>query len=196
MLGECGPLRRSGSLSQSDDRCAVPEVSGRWRAAVLTVSDSGARGERQDTSGDWLVGQLAELPADVVLRHLLPDEPELVSRWLIETQTQLSPALIVCTGGTGLHPRDRTPQAVLAVGDYPVPGMSEAMRAAGMTHTPHAMLSRQAAVVRGQTLILAVPGAPKAVRESLEAVWAALPHALEMVAGLPRASTTEAHAGR
>ena len=87
----------------------------------------------------------------------------------------------VCTGGTGLHPRDRTPEAVRSVGDYEVPGFAEAMRTAGLRHTPHAILSRQITVVRASTLILALPGALKATQESLEAVWPALPHALEML---------------
>jgi molybdenum cofactor synthesis domain-containing protein len=108
---------------------------------------------------------------------------------------QSRPALIVCTGGTGLHPRDRTPEAVRSVGDFEIPGFAEAMRAAGLQHTPHAILSRQIAVVSGTALVLALPGALKATQESLEAVWPALPHALEMIAGLPRASTQEGHVG-
>jgi molybdenum cofactor synthesis domain-containing protein len=126
---------------------------------------------------------------------LLPDEPDQVAAWLRHTIKQMRPALIVCTGGTGLHPRDRTPEAVRSVGEYEVPGFAEAMRAAGLQHTPHAILSRQIAVVSGSTLLLALPGALKATQESLEAVWPALPHALEMIAGLPQASTAASHAG-
>lgn len=178
-----------------DDRCEPPEVPGRWPVAVLTVSDAGAAGRRDDRSGDWLASRLEDLPAVVVVRGLMPDEPEQVTRWIRGTIDALNPALIVCTGGTGLHPRDRTPESVRALADYEVPGMAEAMRLVGMTHTPHAMLSRQIAVVSGNTLVLAVPGALKATQESLEAIWPALPHALEMIAGLPQASTAAGHAG-
>jgi molybdopterin adenylyltransferase len=181
-------------LSQ-DDRCESPQVGGRWQVALLTVSDEGAAGRRQDTSGDWLATRLLELPGELVSRALLPDEPDQVADWLRGEMAELHPALIVCTGGTGLHPRDRTPEAVRAVGDFDVPGFAEAMRAAGLTQTPHAMLSRQVAVVSGRTLVLALPGALKATMESLEAIWAALPHALEMIAGLPQASSATAHAG-
>ncbi len=177
------------------DRCESPSVEGRWRVAILTVSDLGSRGEREDQSGDYLARRIADLPAEVELRGLLPDEPAEVEAWLRATVKELRPALVLCTGGTGLHPRDRTPEAVLRVGEYEVPGMAEAMRREGAAHTPHAMLSRQVAVVLGPTLILALPGALKAAQESLEAVWPALPHALEMVAGLPSASTDLGHRG-
>lgn len=178
-----------------DDRCEPPEVSGRWPVALLTISDEGAAGRRQDVSGDWLATRLPDLPSQIVLRAILPDEPEQVTNWLRRTIAASSPALIVCTGGTGLHPRDRTPEAVRAVGDYEVPGFAEAMRAAGLAQTPHAILSRQVAVVSGSTLIMALPGALKANQESLEAIWAALPHALEMIAGLPQASSVSSHTG-
>lgn len=179
----------------ANDRCEPPLVQGRWRVAVLTVSDLGSRGLREDRSGDFLARRITGLPAEVVLRHLLPDEPAQIEGWLRRVVLEEAPALILCTGGTGLHPRDRTPEAVLAVGEYQVPGMAEAMRREGAAHTPHAMLSRQVAVVAGSTLILALPGALKAAQESLEAVWPALPHALEMVAGLPGASTEQGHRG-
>ncbi|MDA8330468.1 MAG: MogA/MoaB family molybdenum cofactor biosynthesis protein [Candidatus Dormibacteraeota bacterium] len=179
-----------------DDRCEAPEVRGSWRCAVLTVSDSGAAGRREDRSGDWLVGRLPDLPAAVVTRGLVPDEPDQIEAWIRRVIAEVRPALLVCTGGTGLHPRDRTPEAVLAVGDYLIPGFGEAMRQAGLQHTPHAILSRQVAVVVGSTLVIALPGAARATQESLEAVWPALPHALEMIAGLPKASTDAAHSGR
>lgn len=178
-----------------EDRCQAPEVQGAWRCAVLTVSDSGAAGQREDRSGDWLVGRLADLPAQVLARGLVPDEPAQIEAWIRRALVDVGPALLVCTGGTGLHPRDRTPEAVLAVGDYVIPGFGEAMRQAGLRHTPHAILSRQVAVVVGTTLVMALPGALRATQESLEAVWPALPHALEMIAGLPTASTDLAHAG-
>lgn len=181
-------------MSQAD-RCEPPAVEGRWRVALLTVSDQGAAGRRQDLSGDWLAERLPELPSQIVRRDLLPDEPDQVTAWLQRAIAELNPALIVCTGGTGLHPRDRTPEAVRALEGYEVPGFAEAMRAAGLSHTPHAILSRQVAMVSARSLVLALPGALKANQESLEAVWAALPHALEMIAGLPQASSPSSHAG-
>ncbi|MHB8392912.1 MAG: MogA/MoaB family molybdenum cofactor biosynthesis protein [Candidatus Dormibacteria bacterium] len=177
------------------DRCESPSVSGLWRAALLTVSDLGSVGKREDTGGDWLAQRLLDLPSQIVLRQLLPDEPDQVSQWIRTTVDQLRPAILVCTGGTGLHPRDRTPEAVLSVGDFEIPGFGEVMRRAGMEHTPHAMLSRQVAVAVGSTLVLALPGALRATQESLEAVWPALPHALEMIAGLPQASSEAGHRG-
>jgi len=182
-----------GASTPDDDRCLAPTVSGRWPVAVLTVSDRAFAGTAVDTTGPWLAERARALPGEVVARACLPDEPDQVAAWLRERADADGVALVLCTGGTGLHPRDRTPEAVLAVGDYPIPGFGEAMRAAGLRHTPHALLSRQVAVVRHRTLIVALPGAHKAMEESLEAVWPALPHALEMVAGLPRASTVPAH---
>ena len=177
----------------ADDRCEAPAVRGRWRVAVLTVSDRCAQGLAEDTSGRWLQERARDRPGEVARAACLPDEPEQVAGWLRGTVDDLRPALVLCTGGTGLHQRDRTPEAVLEVADYVVPGFGEAMRAAGLRHTPHGILSRQVAVVRGRSLVLALPGARRAVEESLDAVWAALPHALEMVAGLPGASLPAAH---
>ncbi|HUY97470.1 MAG TPA: MogA/MoaB family molybdenum cofactor biosynthesis protein [Verrucomicrobiae bacterium] len=177
----------------SSDRCAVPTVSAAWPVAILTVSDRCSQGLAEDTSGAWLAERLAGLPGEVVARACVADEPDEVEGWLRTTLDALPVALVVCTGGTGLHPRDRTPDAVRRVADYEVPGFGEAMRSLGVRHTPHAILSRQIAVVRRRSLIMALPGARQAVEESLEAVWAALPHALEMVAGLPGASLPDAH---
>ncbi len=176
-----------------EDRCEAPAVSGRWTVGVLTVSDRCAAGHAEDTSGRWLAQRAVALPGTVVVAACLPDEPQQVAAWLRAVADAGQAALVLCTGGTGLHARDRTPEAVLGVGEYAVPGFGEAMRAAGLRHTPHAILSRQVAVVRRQTLILALPGARRAVEESLDAVWMALPHALEMVAGLPAASLPAAH---
>ncbi len=175
------------------DRCEAPAVRGRWRVAVLTVSDRCAAGLAEDQSGAWLAARAGDLPGEVIRRACLPDEPDQVETWLRDTVDRVGVALVLCTGGTGLHARDRTPEAVRRVADYDVPGFGEAMRAAGVQHTPHAILSRQVAVVRGRSLILALPGARRAVEESLAAVWTALPHALEMVAGLPGSSLPAAH---
>jgi molybdenum cofactor synthesis domain-containing protein len=155
---------------------AVPVV-----AAVLTVSDAGARGERADTSGQVICERLAGLPASVVTRAIVPDEPDAIRAAVLEATA--SAGLLVITGGTGLGPRDVTPQTVGPLLDYQVPGMAEAMRSRGLASTPHAMLSRQVVGVRGGCLVLALPGSPRAVAECLDAVWEALPHALRLLAG-------------
>jgi molybdopterin adenylyltransferase len=155
---------------------AVPVV-----AAVLTVSDAGARGERADTSGEVICERLAGLPARVGTRAVVPDEPDAIRAAVLEATA--SADLLVITGGTGLGPRDVTPQTVGPLLDYQVPGMAEAMRSRGLAATPHAMLSRQVVGVRGGCLVLALPGSPKAVAECLDAVWEALPHALRLLAG-------------
>jgi len=159
------------------------------RAAILTVSDAGARGERSDASGDLIAARLASLPAAVVSRALVPDEPDAISSAVLAAAE--SADLLVITGGTGLGPRDVTPQTLRALLDYEVPGMAEAMRARGLASTPHAMLSRQVAGVRGHCLVLALPGSPRGVDESLDAVWPALPHGLRLLRG-----ERDAHAGR
>lgn len=151
------------------------------RAAVLTVSDAGARGERADASGDVICERLAALPATVVSRALVPDEPEAIAAAVVDAAA--TAGLLVITGGTGLGPRDVTPQSVAPLLDYEVPGMAEAMRSRGLASTPHAMLSRQLVGVRGGCLVLALPGSPRAVAECLDTVWEALPHALGLLAG-------------
>ena len=149
-----------------------------FRACVLTVSTKGARGERVDESGEKITEALARVPADVVGRAIVSDEVDDIQRQVRGWIHAIDPDLIVLTGGTGLGPRDVTPQALEPLLTYAVPGMAEAMRAAGLKKTPHAMLSRSLAGVIGRTLVLALPGSPRGVMDSLEAVMEALPHGL------------------
>lgn len=156
-----------------------------FRVGILTVSDKGHAGERHDASAPELAKLLD--PARFEVRHyrVVPDEREAIVAALVEWSDAERLDLILTTGGTGLTPRDLTPEATLAAAERLVPGIPEAMRAAGLAKTSHAMLSRGVAVLRGGTLIINLPGSPKGARESLEAVLPALPHALEKLRGSP-----------
>jgi molybdopterin adenylyltransferase len=154
-----------------------------FRACVLTVSTKGARGERIDESGEKVSEALARVPCEIVGRAVVSDEIEDIQRQIREWRRAAEPDLIVLTGGTGLGPRDVTPQAIEPLLDYAVPGIAEAMRAAGLRKTPHAMLSRSLAGVIGKTLVLALPGSPRGVADSLDAVMEALPHGLRTLRG-------------
>lgn len=156
-----------------------------FRAGVLTVSDMGARGEREDTSGAAIKELLASIGVAVEKYEVVPDEIPLITARLTEWADSLALDLIVTTGGTGLAPRDVTPQATLSVIDYQAPGIAEAMRAEGLKHTPMSMLSRAVAGVRGKTLIVNLPGSPRGVRENLGLLLPVLPHALELLRGQP-----------
>jgi molybdopterin adenylyltransferase len=149
------------------------------RAAVLTVSDLGARGQRTDTAGPAVASLLAGAGFEVVETAILPDEPVRISdqlrKWADSPSRDL--AVIATAGGTGLAPRDRTPEATLAVIDYRVDGMEQAMRVAGVVSTPMAMLSRGVVGVRGRTLIVNLPGSERGARESIEALLPVLEHA-------------------
>lgn len=155
----------------------------RHRAAVLTVSDLGSRGEREDTAGPAVAALLEGARFEVAQGVLLPDEPdqieELLRRWADETDL----ALVVTAGGTGLSPRDRTPEATLRVIDYRVPGMEEAMRTASVAKVASAMLSRAVVGVRGRTLIVNLPGSERAARENLEVLLPVLEHACDSIRG-------------
>ena len=156
-----------------------------FRAAVLTVSDRSFRGERPDAGGP-LVAELLEAGGyEVVRQDIVPDEQPEIEAMLKAIADSGEVQLLVTTGGTGFAPRDVTPEATLAVCDRLTPGIPEAMRYASLQITPRAMLSRAQAGIRKGTLIVNLPGSPKAARENLEAVLPALAHGLEILAGEP-----------
>jgi molybdenum cofactor synthesis domain-containing protein len=153
------------------------------RVAVLTISDGGSRGEREDTSGDVISEIAAREGYRQVFREIVPDERELIAARLREWCDGGEVDLVLTTGGTGLGPRDVTPEATAEVIDIAVPGITEAIRVETMKKTPFAMLSRSVAGVRAGCLILNLPGSPKGVRECLEVAVPVLPHGLAMIEG-------------
>ena len=152
-----------------------------YTAAVITLSDKGARGEREDLSGPAIVKRLEESGYVVEERLLLADGEMPLKQELVRLADQRQIDLILTTGGTGFTPRDLTPEATKAVGEREVPGIPEAMRMYSLQITKRAMFSRGAAVIRGKTLIVNLPGSPKAVTECLDAVLDTLPHGLDML---------------
>ena len=153
------------------------------RVGILTISDRCSKGEREDKSGDVIRKIMSQFGTRVVDYAIIPDNKENIVGKLTEWSDEGGVDLIITTGGTGLAPRDVTPEATQDVIDRIVPGFSEAIRAKGIKKTPHAMLSREVSGVRGETLIVNLPGSPKAVRESLPVILPALPHAIEVIKG-------------
>lgn len=154
-----------------------------WQAAVITLSDKGAQGEREDRSGPAVAQRLRDNGYEVVEELLLPDERSPLESSLIRLCDQRQLDLILTTGGTGFGPRDITPEATLAVAQRQAPGIAEAIRAASMAITRHAMLSRAVSVIRGHTLIINLPGSPKACMESMDVFMDTIPHALDLLRG-------------
>jgi molybdopterin adenylyltransferase len=153
------------------------------KVAVITISDSVARGEREDKSGPAVVARCRDLGYEVASQHTIPDDSARIQELLRDLADGGKHDLILTTGGTGLGPRDVTPEATQAIANKMIPGFAEEMRRKGMEHTSKAILSRGAAAVRGMTIILNLPGSPKGAVESLDAVASLLQHAVEIVHG-------------
>ena len=157
------------------------------KAAILTVSDRSSRGEREDISGPVLADRVREAGWEVGRREIIPDDLQTIQATLSLWADSGEFDVILTTGGTGFAPRDLTPEATKAVIERFAPGMAEAMRAASLKITPHAMLSRAVAGIRKQTIIVNLPGSPKAALENLEVVLPVLPHAIWLLRDDPRA---------
>ncbi len=163
-----------------------------FNLGILTISDKGWRGQRQDKSGQVIKDSLSRVDSHVVKYEVVPDERDVISGKLVEWADEGSVDVILTTGGTGLGQRDVTPEATLLVVDKVVPGLAEAMRAETFNITPMAILSRAVAGVRRRCLIINLPGSPTAVRECLTVILPVIPHAVEIIKG----EVTEHAAGR
>jgi molybdopterin adenylyltransferase len=153
------------------------------KIVVVTISDSVARGERQDASGPAVVARCKELGWPVELTHLVADDAFQIQTILKRLADEEKVDLILTTGGTGLGPRDVTPEATEAIADKMVPGFAEEMRRKGLEKTPRAILSRSSAAIRGTTLILNFPGSPKGAVESLDAIAPLIVHSIQIIHG-------------
>jgi molybdenum cofactor synthesis domain-containing protein len=152
-----------------------------YRLAILTVSTSGSQGQREDTGSAAIKEVLTAPEYDVVRYEIVSDEKEIIAERMAEWADSPDVDLVVSTGGTGLGPRDVTPEACLSILDKEVPGLAEAMRAETLKFTPMAMISRSVAGIRSGTLIITLPGSPRGVKETLEVVKPVLPHAIELL---------------
>ncbi len=157
------------------------------RVAVLTISDRSSRGEREDKSGPVLVEMAYRSGWEIIHTSIVSDDQNEIENLLIEWSDSGEMDVILTTGGTGFAPRDNAPEATRAVVNRLTPGLPEAMRSASLMKTPHAMLSRAVAGIRGRTLIVNLPGSPKAARENLEVIKTALAHAVQLLSDDPNA---------
>ena len=160
------------------------------KAGILTISDKGARQERIDTSGPAVAAVLSEIGATIEKYEIIPDEKEVIARKLVEYADTMRFDLVVTTGGTGVAPRDVTPDATKMVIEKEVPGMAEAMRMESLKKTPHAVISRAIAGIRGRTLIINLPGSPRGATENLRTILSAIPHAVSKKQGDPSECAT------
>jgi len=178
-------VEAGGTVRPGDEAAVLALVPrGRFQAVILTISDRGSRGERQDTAGPVVAKQLAAAMDIAIYRtEILPDDQEKIAERLKHYADGHSIDLVVTVGGTGFSPRDVTPEATRGVIERPAPGLDEAMRAASLAKTPHAMLSRGMSGIRGTTLIVNLPGSERAARENLAVILPALPHGLEKLRG-------------
>lgn len=181
--GTFAEVIKGGIISVGDELIQLKDRDDRLTAAVITLSDSGFAGQREDRSGLLLKELLEEKGYRMVESLLLPDEQSQIEEELIRLSDQREVNLIVTTGGTGFSPRDCTPEATLAVATRNAPGISEAIRLYSMAITKRAMLSRGVSVIRGKTLIVNLPGSPKAVKESMDCIADQLPHGLNVLLG-------------
>lgn len=154
-----------------------------FSAGVLTISDKGSQGKRIDESGAVIKEMLSSVGFEVAMYEIVPDDVEIIAGELSEWADKGNLDIIITTGGTGLSERDVTPEATMSVLDKVVPGLAEAMRFKTFAITPMAILSRATAGIRGKCLIINLPGSPKGVRECLEVVLPAIPHAIEIIKG-------------
>lgn len=174
-----------GHIKVGDEIILLPEGQNRpLTAAVITLSDKGAAGQREDKSGPVIVEELEKAGYRVIETLILPDEKSIIKKALIRLADQRQVNLILTTGGTGFSERDCTPEATLEVATRNAPGIAEAIRSGSMQITRRAMLSREASVIRGRTLIVNLPGSPKAVKESLDLVLDQLDHGIRILLGL------------
>ena len=192
MVGDCimpregvfAKVLKGGEIKVGDEVAEIQPDPGRaFTAAWITMSDKGSQGLREDESGPLIGKILTENGYDVVETILIPDDEDILKKELMRLADQRQVNLVMTTGGTGFSPRDITPEATEAVCERMTPGISEAIRAYSMTKTPRAMLSRAVSGIRGKTLIINLPGSPKAVRESLEFIMSSLEHGLEILNG-------------
>ena len=175
---------KGGEIHVGDEVTLLPPLEDPpLRAAVITLSDKGSRGEREDKSGPAIVQRLEAEGYEVVEQILLADDAAALKTTLTRLADQRQLDLILTTGGTGFGPRDVTPEATMAVATRLAPGIAEAIRAASLAITPRAMLSRAVSVIRGKTLIVNLPGSPKAVCESMDVFLPQMPHALGLLRG-------------
>lgn len=164
-----------------DDRLMERSRNNPIRAAVLTISDSAARGERDDLSGPAVVAELGALGAEIVAAEILPDDRDLIAARLRELSDSGLVDLVITTGGTGFSPRDVTPEATREVIEREAPGLAELMRAESIKITPLAALSRAVCGIRGNALIVNLPGSVRGARENLQAISRLLPHAISLL---------------